>query len=200
MLFLRTKRSQTIMKKIHFLLFFILTSLQAQTVSSGIATEGAPKKWNFGVEIDALPYLTGGYFGAAWLGKNQWRGRALLADVQLPEIIIKDGFTKHHVRGYAVLVDYFLKPSWKGWWVGAGPVYWKSSIQQQQTGAIQHFDNLLLNGSLGYHFTLLPKVYLSPWAGLSCKVAGNDRFTLDQQPYRLPFFNPEISIKLGVFL
>lgn len=102
------------MKKI---LFFLLLSynfcLQAQNDATNSTSTSPEKKWNFGVELDALPYATGGYFAGAWIGKEQWRTRALLADVNLPDFTTKTGFTNHHVRAYALLLDHFLKKTGK---------------------------------------------------------------------------------------
>lgn len=184
------------MKKALFLVFIAFSmQLHAQS-TNGTETNN---KWNFGVELDVLPYATGGYFGAVWAGKNKWRGRALLADVNKPDFTTKDGFTNHHIKAYAVILDRFLKDNWKGWWIGGGPVYWKSDIQSDSSNATKNFENFLLNGSLGYNFTIYKNIYISPWAGLSLKVSGDDQFVLDNKEYNLPLLNPEASIKFGVY-
>ncbi|WP_264563535.1 hypothetical protein [Flavobacterium sp. N3904] len=194
------------MKKIALLIFAVLSiQLQAQSPfkngqdSVSVQNNETTKKWNFGVELDVLPYATGGYFGAVWVGKDKWRTRALIADVYKPDITTKEGFTNHHVQAYALLLDHFFKDDWKGWWIAAGPVYWKSKIQSDSSTATQNFDNFLLNGSLGYNFTIYKNIYISPWAGLSLKVSGDDEFVLDNKEYTLPLLNPEASIKFGVY-
>lgn len=169
------------------------------TDSGSVKNNQTTNKLNFGLELDVLPYATGGYFGAGWVGKDKWRGRALFADVNKPDFVTKEGFTNHHIKACAVLLDRFLKNDWKGWWIGAGPVYWKSNIQSEGSNATKNFDNFLLNGSLGYNFTLYKNIYISPWAGLSLKVGGNDEFVLDNKAYNLPLLNPEASIKFGIF-
>lgn len=194
------------MKKAILLVFTVLSiQLQAQsnknngTDSDSTKNDQTSNKLNFGLELDVLPYATGGYFGAGWIGKNKWRTRALLADVNKPEFTTKDGFTNHHVKAYVVLLDRFLKDNWKGWWIGAGPVYWKSNIQSDNSNVTKNFDNFLLNGSLGYNFTVYKNIYISPWAGLSLKVSGNDEFILDNKEYNLPLLNPEASVKFGIY-
>jgi hypothetical protein len=194
------------MKKAILLIFTVLSmQLQAQTEfkngtdSDSEKNEQTSNQYNFGLELDALPYATGGYFGAAWVGKNKWRARALFADVNKPDFTTKDGFTNHHIKAYAVVLDRFLKDNWKGWWIGGGPVYWKSDIQSDNSNATKKFENLLLNGSLGYNFTVYKNIYISPWAGLSLKVSGNDEFILDNKEYKLPLLNPEASIKFGIY-
>lgn len=178
---------------------FAQTQSEINGTNSGSAKNSqTSNKLNFGIELDVLPYATGGYFGAGWIGKNKWRTRALLADVNKPDFTTKDGFTNHHVKAYAAVLDRFLKDNWKGWWIGAGPVYWKSNIQSDSSNATKNFENFLLNGSLGYNFTPCKNIYISPWAGLSLKVSGNDAFVLDNKEYNLPLLNPEASVKFGI--
>lgn len=188
---------------ITLLLFCFCNNSFAQSEMNGTNSDSTKNdqtsnKLNFGLELDVLPYATGGYFGAGWVGKDKWRGRALFGDVNKPDFVTKEGFTNHHIKAYAVLLDRFLKNDWKGWWIGAGPVYWKSNIQSEDSNATKNFDNFLLNGSLGYNFTLYKNIYISPWAGLSLKVGGNDEFVLDNKAYNLPLLNPEASIKFGI--
>jgi hypothetical protein len=185
-------------KKVIFILPLILViqfiiptvnKLSAQKIS----------KWNIGIEIDALPYITGGHFAAGWVGKDKWRCRALMADVHKPDWFTTDGFRNHHIRAYALVIERFLFSGWKGWWIGGGPVYWKSEIQSDALLQKATFTNYLINGSLGYNFILFKNVYLSPWAGLSLKVAGDKNIPIDTKIYNLPLLNPEMSLKAGIF-
>ena len=155
--------------------------------------------FNVGLELDALPYLTGGYFIAGWAGQGHWRCRVLTANVNKPDWSTPEGFTNHHITAYAAVIDVFLKPGWRGWWIGAGPVYWRSRIQSDSRIQTAHFDNFLLNGSLGYNLKLGKQFYLSPWAGMSMRIAGDREVPVDQQLFTLPLFNPEASLKLGVY-
>lgn len=170
-------------------LLLLVFSLPAQT---------AEKKLQAGVELDALPYVTGGYFGAAWIGKKHLRIRVLTAGVNMPGFITKESFSNHRITSYAVVADYFLKENWKGWWAGAGLVYWKSSIQTDARLQTAHFKNYLLNGSIGYNITLYKNLYLSPWAGLSIRTAGDKNVNVDARYYTLALLNPEASVKLGI--
>jgi hypothetical protein len=155
------------------------------------------KKLDAGLELDVLPYATGGYFGAAWMGKGLWRVRALTAYVKKPDWSTKTGFANHQIHAYALVVDRFLKKDWKGWWAGAGLVYWNSSIQADTKTNTATFNNLLANGSVGYHFTLNKHFYLSPWASLNFKIAGDKNISVDNKSYSLPLINPEASLKFG---
>ena len=178
-------------------LFSLLILLACAQIQARQTPAGSP--WHFGLELDALPYITGGYFGAITAGKGLWRLRALTADVYKPDWSTPKGFSKHHVHAYALVVDRFLKPGWKGWWIGAGPVYWESRIQTDQHLQKASFYNWLLNGSLGYHFSLGRHFYVSPWGSLGLRVGGDKDVAVDQSYFTLPLINPEASLKVGVF-
>jgi hypothetical protein len=165
----------------------------------GQAQQSDASNTQIGIELDALPYITGGYFAAAWVGKDHWRLRALTAGVNKPDWVTEKGFTNHHVTAYALVVDYFLKPEYQGWWIAGGPVYWKSTIQTDAKLQTTHFDNLLLNGSLGYNWKFFHRFYLSPWAGMSIRVSGDKGIPVDSKTFTLPLFNPEASLKLGFY-
>jgi len=166
-------------------------------ISLGSSAQQQSKKIDAGIEIDIIPFATGGWFAAAWAGKNQWRLRALTASVNKPDFTTKEGFTNHHINAYALVADRFLKKEWKGWWLGGGVVLWNSSIQSDAKRQTAKFTNYLLNGSGGCNITLHKKIYLSPWAGLSVRVGGITNVAVDQKLYTLPFFNPEASLKVG---
>lgn len=156
------------------------------------------KSGSFGLEIDALPYATGGYFGAVWVGKNHIRARMLAAHVHKPDWATKKGFHHHQIQAYAVVLDYFPSVQWRRWWIGAGPVLWKSKIQSEGNTVAVPFSNFLLNGSLGYNLSLGRHFYVSPWAGMSLKVAGDKNVAVQNKIYNLPLLNPEMSIKVGI--
>ncbi len=179
------------MKKTAIILICVFTAINISAQSNH------NKKINVGAELDFLPYATGGYFGAVWAGKNNWRVRVLNAGVNMPDIVTASGFTNRHVNSVAIVADRFFKQNWKGWWLGGGLVYWKSSIQTTARLQTSHFSNVLLNGSAGYNFTLYKHLYLSPWAGLSIRTAGDKNVAVDNKSYTLPVVNPEASLKIG---
>ncbi|MBL0101828.1 MAG: hypothetical protein IPP49_18800 [Saprospiraceae bacterium] len=165
-----------------------------------IAQKQAPT-WNIGIEADVLPYITGGYFGALWVGRGKWRSRILTADVYKPDWSTKKGFSNHHITAYALVVDRFLYEGWKGWWVSGGPVLWNGRIATSEFKTNPtSFTNILVNGSIGHHFFVYKNFYISPWAGISLNVAGDKNIKVVDKIYNLPFLNPEMSLKLGIFL
>ncbi len=168
-------------------------------ICTGSPAQKASKSFHAGIEVDALPYVTGGWFAAAWAGKEQWRVRFLTAAVNKPNFTTRKGFTNHHIHAYALVADHFLNKEWKGWWLGGGLVLWKSRIQTDSRMQTASFRNYLLNGSAGYHVTFNKNLYLSPWAGMSIRTGGDKNVRVDQQTYSLPLLNPEASLKLGIW-
>lgn len=167
--------------------------------SAVFGQQAMPNKFNFGIEQDVLPYVTGGYFAGVWVGKDHIRVRAITAKVHKPDFIISKGFTNNRVEAYALLADYFLKNNWQGWWVGTGFVYWKNSIQSDARINTAHYNTWLLNGSIGYSFKLAKHFYVSPWSGLHLKIGGDKHVLVDGKTFKPPFVNPEASVKFGVY-
>jgi len=150
-----------------------------------------------GVELDVLPYITGGYFGAIWARKGHFGGRALFAKVNMPDFIVKDGFTNNEIRSYALVADYFLSKEQKGFWLGGGVVLWEGEIQSDQQLETATYQSWLLNGSLGYNINFGKRFYCSPWAGLSFRVGGDRNIAVDNAVFDPPLLNPELSVKFG---
>jgi hypothetical protein len=174
---------------------FTLCVLLFAELASAQKPDSAKLAW--GLELDFLPYATGGYFAGAWVGKGHVRVRALTARVHKLEVVVKKGFTHNRVTAYALVADYFLKKDWRGWWVGTGLVYRSSSIQSDARRSTVPYENYLLNGSLGYHIPLSKHFYLSPWAGMHLRLAGDKHFRVDDKEFTIPLLNPEASLKLG---
>jgi hypothetical protein len=163
----------------------------------GLKSQPNVKPVTIGIEQDILPYLTGGYFMAFTAGMKHLRGRAVLASVTKPDFVVADGFTNNQVRAYALLGDYFLKDNWSGWWFGGGIVYWDSSIQSEAKLSTAHYQNILLNGSLGYSWKVGEHFYVSPWAGMHLCVGGDTDVVVDGKHFIPPVLNLEASIKVG---
>ncbi|TRZ44481.1 hypothetical protein [Robertkochia solimangrovi] len=156
-----------------------------------------PQYLSAGLEVDVLPYVLNGYMGAAWVSKNHFRLRALFAHVKMPDFITPDEFTNNKINSFAFLLDYYQKKDLSGFWIGGGPVIWDGSIQSEQRRSSVKYKSYLLNGSIGYSLFLTKNLYLSPWAGLSFRFAGDKNITVDGYDYDPPFLNPELSLKLG---
>jgi hypothetical protein len=181
------------MKHLLLLLLAFYFSMQAQ------AQVNEPRKIDVGLELDVLPYATGGYFGAGWVGKDVWRIRALTAFVNKPDWSTTKGFSNHQIHAYAAVVDRFLKSDWQGWWAGAGLVLWESTIQTEAKAQTAKFHNFLAHGGLGYSVPMFKHFYVSPWGSLNLRIGGDKNVVVDDKSYTIPLINPEASLKVGYY-
>lgn len=176
----------------------VLTSLRRIALLLLICVPfSASAQWEAGVELDFLPYATGGWFAAGWAGTGHLRVRALVADVNMPAFVVAEGFKDNHIQSRALTADVFRRTGWQGWWLSAGPVQWKGSIRHESGGPTTEYTSWLLHGGMGYVRFLTDHLYLSPWAGLSLRVAGDDNIKVNARPYDPPLLNPEASLKAG---
>ena len=150
-----------------------------------------------GFEIDALPYLTGGYYGSFWIGNNHLRYRGVVAKTTVPDFLVKDGFTENKIQAYAFITDYFFKPNFQKWWIAAGIEYWKGQIQTDARQSTSEYENAMFTTGGGYVWKFYKNFYLNPWVGIHLRVAGDDRVVVDTKEFTPPFFTPEISLKIG---
>ena len=73
-----------------------------------------------------------------------------------------------------------------------------SDLQGIKTAAVRQDDgSYLLNGSIGYALQLYRSIYVSPWAGLSLRVAGDSDIRVDGLSFEPRVLNPEASVKFG---
>lgn len=161
-----------------------------------------PTPYILGLELDALPYILGGYFGAITFGKNSVSLRLLIAgNATKPDFIIPSDFTNNKLDAYAVLLDFPIFQPKKYYenkfWLSFGLVKWNSSIENKQDHAISNYSNTLLSLGMSYQYFLSRNFYISPWIGMHIRVAGESEIPVGNKTYNVPLFNPEASIKFG---
>lgn len=152
---------------------------------------------DYGVELDALPWLTGGYYLSGWYGKDHLRYRGVVANIKVPDSFIDEGFKDKDITAYAMIVDYFPRRNLTGIWYGAGLEYWQSKITNKTDNATAEYDNTVFTVGLGYVWQLTESIYLNPWAALHIVVAGDKDITVGSQTYQQETTTPSGSIKLG---
>ena len=91
--------------------FFMLSILIANMATS--QSKMVVNNTSAGLELDALPYITGGYYGSVWMSRNHMRYRAIVTKVTTPEFVLQDGFTNNRIMAYTFIADYFFKPKLK---------------------------------------------------------------------------------------
>lgn len=150
-----------------------------------------------GFELDALPFITGGYYGSVWVGHKHIRYRAIITEITTPAFFVEEGFTNNTINAYTAIVDYFFKPDFKKWWVGAGIEYWQGSIQSDVKISTSEYENIIATAGTGYVWKFYKNFYLNPWTALHLRVAGDKKVMVDSQEFNPPVVTPEVSLKIG---
>jgi hypothetical protein len=151
-----------------------------------------------GLEIDVLPYLSGGYYGSIWYGYGQVRGRAIMANTNAPQFFIPTGFKDNNLMIYSIIGDYFIQSTdFKGLWIAAGAEYWDASIVSETSEEQAEYVNYVITLGLGYIWKFYQNFYLNPWFGLHIIAAGDTSVPVGNEQFKPPTITPEISLKLG---
>ena len=150
-----------------------------------------------GFELDALPYITGGYYGSAWVGYKHMRYRAIVTKINTPEFVLQDGFTNNKIQAYTVIADYFFKPNFEKFWVGAGIEYWDGNIQSDAKLSTEKYKNWIFTVGGGYVWKFYKNFYVNPWAAAHIRIAGDTKVTVDGKEFKPALFTPEFSVKIG---
>lgn len=152
---------------------------------------------SLGVEADALPFLTGGYYASVWAGHDHLRYRAILTRLTTPEFALPDGFTNNDITAYTLIADYFFEPGFSGWWVGAGAEYWSGSIQAETKRSTAKYHNTILTAGGGHVWKFYKNLYLNPWGAVHLRVGGDTAVGVDGTTFEPALFQYEVSLKLG---
>ena len=177
-----------------------LVLIPSMCSAADIRKEGNFGTWNFGGEIDALPYAAGGYYGSVFAAQESWRIRGVAARAAIPSFLVTDGFRDKRTDAYAILVDRFFgakSQKQEGFWIGGGAEYGRNRIRTKEAPAYSHFDNFVLTVGGGYVWKLSRHVYLNPWAGGHFVAGGSRKIEVSGNTYEQPLFTPEASIKIG---
>ena len=187
------------MKKLLVLILFILTNIAyAQTPNSLNHEKTTP---SFGIELDALPFITGGYYGSTWVGIDKFRFRGIIAQVKSPDFIIADGFENLVTTSYTLITDYFPfkdGEKYSGLWLGMGYEYWKNDITNKSNKAEGRYYNSVLTFGGGYIISIYKSLYINPWAAGHISLSGTSEINVGSKIYKPKVILPEISIKIGM--
>lgn len=188
------------MKKLIKLLTKLLTVIVALGIISPTFLSAQESRKGFGVELDALPYITGGYYGSVWYGQNQWRVRGIISKINLPDFITEDGFEDATTTAYTVIIDRFIGARanrQEGLWVGAGFEFWRNSINREGYSQSEDYDSYIATVGAGYVIPISGRLYINPWLAGHYRFAGDDEVPVSGATYKPKTFLPELSVKLG---
>lgn len=181
------------MKKILIILFALSSLLNAQT-------EKECSKIYFGLELDALPYISGGYYGSVWGKIDNFRIRPVITELTQPEFVVDNNYKELKTKAYALLVDYVFSTDGNidnKFWVGTGIEYWDNSIMEKSSGIKKSFANFYYTLGGGYIYKFWNNFYINPWIAFHVKIAGDSKVNFVNNNYSPSAFVPEGSIKIG---
>ena len=152
-----------------------------------------------GVELDAFPYLTGGWYGSLWIGYRQIRLRGVLAESYPGSIVTDEGFRDLRIRAAAALVDWFpfnAPGTYEGVWFGAGVEWWRNRVTNEANNRAGTFNSTMATLGGGYVWKFYQHFYVNPWAAAHVQATGGNA-TIAGSEYQAPSILPEVSVKLG---
>ena len=173
-------------------LMTVTGGLRAQDTSASQA-----RRTTVGVEIDALPYILSGYYGSVWVGRHQWRARAVVSRSTLPSFVVQDGFEAHRIDVVAALVDHFFKADFRGFWVGGGAEYWQNDVRSKTSRQSASWDNVAATLGGGYVWKFYRNFYLNPWAAGHLIVGGDTKVPVGGETFEPSRLTGEVSLKVG---
>jgi hypothetical protein len=176
---------------------YVLLLVALLTFSSSYGQSDSITTTTLGFELDALPYITGGYYASIWVGHKHFRYRAVVTKASTPDFFLEDGFTNNDLMVYAVIADYFFKPNFEKWWLGIGMEVWDEKIQTDAKMQTTAFTNTIATLGAGYVWKFYRNFYLNPWAAGHVRVGGNKNVKVDNKTFKPTLFTPEASLKLG---
>jgi hypothetical protein len=188
------KNKEVVMKKILLILFVLSSLINAQE------EENKCSKLNFGLELDALPYISGGYYGSVWGKIDNYRIRPVITKLTQPEFVVDDNFKELKTKVFALLVDYVFSTNESvnnSFWVGTGIEYWDNSIVEKSSAIKKSFSNFYYTLGGGYIYKFWNNFYINPWIAVHLKIGGDSELSFDVNKYKPSVFVPEGSIKIG---
>jgi len=153
--------------------------------------------YKFGLELDALPYITGGYYASAWIGEGRIRLRAVYSKVYQPKFVLPDGFKENKMSAYTFLADYFFQDNFRGPWAGAGFELWRNNVTSNAGSVKGSFNTYVFTVGGGYVWYFSKHFYLNPWAAGHLRLDSNSDVKIGQADYKTPRILGEASLKLG---
>ena len=180
------------------ILVFIIITLSPASLFCQAAEKEQKSNLAFGIELDALPYINSGYYASAWLGFENinLRIRPVVAKTDIPDFYLDDNFNRNTLNAYALIADYFFKPSFEGFWLGTGLEYWDGEIEDNFSASSNYQEFVYTLGG-GYVWHFWKSFYLNPWAAFHLHLAGDREVPVGMETFKTDLLTPEASVKLG---
>lgn len=192
---------------------YALAAMILSAASVAEAQDATPCSMNptVGFELDALPYLSNGWYFSGWVGfkQSQIRLRPIIAKSDVPSFMLDSDFKKNTLRVNAFVVDYFFKPDFKGFWIGTGFEQWNGKITTKEVlptyenwivpeqSMTKSYKSYVFTLGGGYVWKIYKNLYLNPWVAGHLKIGGENNVAVGSKVFKPSRFIPEASLKLG---
>ena len=183
-----------------WLMFLLVISFTPAFAANTVNNTAESPKCSYGIEIDALPYVTGGSYISSWIGREKYRLRLVLSDVNIPEFIYSDNFKDWNSKARAIIFDYFWNPQKQplsGPWIGFGLERWDNEIVEKSSGAKAFFDQEMLTVGGGYVHYLSKHCFINPWVAGHLRLNGDSNIQVGSKTFKNKPLQFEASLKLG---
>jgi hypothetical protein len=107
-----------------------------------------------------------------------------------------DDFEDLHTTVTAVILDYFLKNNFIGWWFGTGVESWNNTITSKMNNQDYNFKDYVASAGSGFIIKVHQNFYVEPWGALHY-VLNNENVTVEDTEYKTKKFQGEVSLKIG---
>lgn len=174
-----------------------LVAIASPAMAQRSAAASTAPRAAVGAELDLLPYASGGYYLSGWIGREHFRLRPVVAKTTLPSFVVQDGFKNADLEVAALIVDYFPRADFRGWWIGAGVEHWRNRVENEGNGGTARWNNTVATVGGGYVWQLGEHFCLNPWAAGHLVVGGPTRVSAGGATHSPKRFTPEVSLKLG---
>lgn len=169
--------------------------LLGASLSLGAQAPAAPLTWT--TEVDVLPVATGGWYTSMAAGRDRWRARVVISEVNVPDAFAPKGWNEANIRAQALLVDRFFHPGFKGPWIGAGFERWDESLELEHSRERVRLQSLQATLGAGWVFELGKGLTVNPWLAVHQRVAGDREASVGQAVCRPRGLQGEASLKIG---
>lgn len=151
-----------------------------------------------GIELDALPYLSSGWYTSVWVGipSCNLRIRPVVATSNIPSFMLSNDINKNRIKAYALIVDYFFNSNFEGFWLGTGLERWNAKVTAVNKQSRAYKQVVYTLGG-GYVWKVWGNLYLNPWVAGHLSLSEDGRLTLGNTSFKPSRFTPEASLKLG---
>lgn len=178
--------------------FSYVTTYAVESQTERDTPKDSKSQFTLGTELDALPFITGGYYFSVIGGYNQFRLRAMISQVNLPSFTYDNSlFSKSSLHVYALVLDYFFAPDARGLWIGGGFEHWGGTVESNEIGASGTFGEWVSTLGTGYTWFFYKNFYLNPWVAVHAKIAGDATAQVGNQTYSVHELQAEGSLKIG---